>query len=866
MKKLIVLLCCVSLKAGAGKSPCESAFPSGWYFVEQAKSKAVKDKDLHPSFVHPEKDHALSKKWDQKPENVPPIFNAVLPEGVSYISHQQFRPDSPFHVKLDFGGVIMARASYEHRGRVLSTNVAFGSRAILSNAQGGEKKYLVGSDAEAAVLVLHGMGMQTTGAHTAKNIIQDFNSYKKVDVLAFDLPWHAGGHREIFKYLEEEVVVLSAFAKKYIPPHVPLFVLGHSGGTVFVQKLMAMTDIYGQFFHPNLQGVLLFSPVVSAAPGKSAREQYEAFSSAQKKGIAEAGRGRSVVGESLFEYQKFDDISPFAELYGMWNIVQMSETPRGHIPTLMAVGTKDPLVFTGFPKEGFEYFDRLKNVETHYLEKLPLLRDKNKTEEVGHSLGEYMDPHTKLPVILSLSKQFIEKHLSITLERAPSNFPAFVQVVREFANNLAFREFLLRHRFLKVKVEPLVRSLERVAHENMENEVGKLLDGIIADKKHQNEILKALRLKNSAEQALEFLNSESLPQDVRAKIANYISHTEYYTIKQIRRGEYHPHSNNLYHSLLNRGFFTVENRHRAALYIQELSQNIESRSVLNKEIKDLQEQQQEMKKKHREAFDAVKKEIQVIKQGIKLAEPPASLKEDFLSLKERLKSVKQEGEKIISMFEEAGVKLAEKEPSLPLLNDILKQYEPQIHEFNRLYDQYDLHRRNLLEQLIIAFGKGEMGLEYQRAVQNIYGSAPGARLNLKGQSFLKWDNINKEWARVESQIYNKKALSNKLLMEYQNMFAELFSFVHPVKEGRPDWIELARRAYTFENMSVYDILKPMDLYNVNPKTAFGNIDRRIIDNMHFFEEALAVWRQFESGKNHLLKNEAVDPLSIVLSK
>ena len=305
------------IRAEAGH--CEGAFPSRLYFMNQVRDSVARDKELHSKFVHPIEEFRLSERWNEK-SSVPPFLDFFLPKGVSYIGHQLARPESAEAVKLVNNDVIMARASYESyrdsvsHPRTFATNVAFSPQALLSNIRDGKwHNWLVGSDASAAVLFLHGMGMQTAGAHIARRTIRDFRRYfEDVHVLALDLPWHAEGHRESTEHSLHEIEILSAFVKKYIPPHVPLFVWGHSGGTVFAQRLMTMTDgpQGGAFFHPNLKGIMLFSPAADAAPGKSREEKYKAFSEGQRKGTSDFLSDRFTVKDPL-QVQFFEDSNPF---------------------------------------------------------------------------------------------------------------------------------------------------------------------------------------------------------------------------------------------------------------------------------------------------------------------------------------------------------------------------------------------------------------------------------------------------------------------------------------------------------------------------------------------------------------------------
>ena len=866
-KCFFVILLLLCLKARPGELECKDAFPSGLQFVTQVGRRGVINEELHSQFFKPEEEHGLQKRWNEKP-SVPSVLDVFLPKGAHYIGHQLAYPEHSTAVQMNHNDIVMVRASYEYNGLLLSTNVAFRSRVLLSNIKSqGKRKWLVGSDTQAVILFLHGMGRRTAGAHVAKHIMQGFRAYKKVDVLSLDLPWHAEGHREVFKNLEEEILALSAFVKKYVPPHVPLFVLGHSGGSVFAQKLMTMTDgpQGSGFFHPQLKGIMLLSPVVDPAPGKSVREKQEAFSEGQRKGFMSVP---NLFNTHPIEYQSFEVSSPLGELYGMWNIVQLnaiipSHRGKKYIPTLMAVGTKDPFIFTGFPSTLFhQYFDKLENVETHYFERLPLLRNRHKVEEVGHNLGEYRDPSTRLPIPIALAQQFMEKHLGVLLEKGKDNsIPASVNVARKFANNLAFREFLINHQFLKANSSPLLVSMEQRTRSEAENEIKAIMMSYGIAQKHQGKILKGVLSSTSAGEAIAFLTSQFISYQMLNDMIEYVSNIAgYWTVKHIKKGVYVPS----YSSLLERGFKNPQNSAEVSHLLSKLSQKIISYSKLKKELIVLEDDLKKISVKYEEALQAVQQAFGVIEQAIKQAEtdPPSSLKDQLLVLEKELKETKQAHERVIAVFEQASVYLVEGESSLQQMEAVLKQYAPEIHAFNQLYERYRSHRRSLRWELIKVVGRGEMGSDYQNAVANIYGhTVYGQALNgqkgvrsgdptFRGFLYLQLDNINQKMAQVEADLYNKRLLSTKLHKESQDIFAELFRFLKPVRVGDRDWIDLAGRAYTFSDVSIYDILKPMDLYaqSGNISAMESQISEKVITEYEpFFQSALSIWKQFNSG-------------------
>ena len=831
---------------------CEGAFPSRLYFINQAKKKAIQDKELHSQFINPHEERRLQEGWNSRTSFVPPVLDLFLPKDVSYIDHQLARPESVEAVKLVNRDALMARASYEYNNRVFATNVAFSPQVLLSNMQSKDgKKWLVGPDASAAVLFLHGMGMQTAGAHIARRTIRDFRKhFEDVYVLALDLPWHAEGHREVSSSLSEEVRVLSAFVKKYIPPNVPLFIWGHSGGTILAQQLMTMTDgsLGGKFFHPNLKGIMLFSPVVDAAPGRSVEEKQKAFYEGQKKGVSE--QKDSFMEAGPLEAQLFESLNLLGELYSMWMITQRNSIMpvhrgRDYTPTLMAMGEYDPLVFTGFPRSLFrEYYEELENIETHYLDKLPLLKTKV-TEKVGHWLGEYMDPESGLPIQIALARKFMEKQLGITFnekdEQADSAVPSFLDVAGNYSNNLAFRQFIHQYRFLKAHLNPDLQLLARTTNERVRNQISEMLQKYGVEDKLNRRIIGKIFSSLNFNELVEFLHSQSLPDQLLTEIIDYITVTGYFEIKQIGQGIYLPDKN----KLLERGFTSSEHQEKAELLLTELSENISEHTPLVRELSILEKRENSLKKQHQSARKLVQVAMTTIGRALKEAseEPPPSVASAFISLGNEVAVVRELADQIAELFIGLSVRFTGP-PSFVQMNDLVREHETEVNHFRQSYHQYGRHREDVKRKLIKAIAEGEMGEKYQKAVLDIYGQ------NLDGQGplYLNLKKVNQELAEVEADIYNKSALYNKSLMEYQDIFAELFSLLQPLKEGERDWVDLARSSYTFSNISIHDILKPVESDRELEGNPYSQISQRISDEYEpFFRNVFDTWEQFNSN-------------------
>ena len=474
---LVPFLITFSSVAAKKKENCRSVFPYSRLDYENKALKDVSDgKQIHPKFVDIGTERALQKSWNEQPKS-PVLLNILLPEGVFFINHQLRQPGTQTSIKLgEPGAAIMARASYTYQRHNFVTNVAFSIRALSDNmnhSSQGRRKWLVGEDAKAAILFLHGGGTKSAGAHVAESMINHFKSYK-IDVLSLDLPWHGEGPREFLGSFEMEIKVLSAFAKKYVPPHVPLFVWGHSWGSVFAEQLMRMTDRKPEafLFHQNLRGIMIYSTAVDAAPGGSFQEKYQAFFDRQQKAKTELS-DQFAENETRLWQEIVEDgkISPLGSFFSMITILQLDQQlpvhrGREYVPALMVVGKGDPLVYVGYENLYADFYNKMENIETHYLDKLPLYhRPKGHLESVGHLIGDYVDINSGELIHYKLSREFMEKQLNQELrvsgEKTLSS-SSFVTVIQHYANDLAFRKFLGEHEhFLERKTSTYAELMRK---------------------------------------------------------------------------------------------------------------------------------------------------------------------------------------------------------------------------------------------------------------------------------------------------------------------------------------------------------------------------------------------------------------------
>ena len=396
--------------------PCSDIFGSRLYYDSKVLQRVTESASLHPNFVDIALERSLQKRWNEEPDT-PKLLKFLLPKGVHFIKRQLYQPGNLTAVKLgEWGEEIIARAHYKHGDRVFHTNVAFSTRALLNNLNDGAKhNWLVGTKAKAAILFLHGGGTKSTGFHVGGNFISRFSQYG-IDVVSIDLPWHGQGHRE-FLSAESDIRVLGSFVQKYIPSHVPLFVVGHSWGSVFSEILMRMTDRPPKdfLFHNNLKGTVILSTAVDAAPGQSKIDKYPAYFKRLKQAKIRSQTEAPEAELSIFTNIVRDGkTSPLGGAYSMHFISQLDQSAPIHkgkkyVPALMVVGTKDSLVYFGF-EDLYDVYKKLVNVETHYLDK-PMKHGKGDIQGVGHDVFGALDPKTEEPIVPLLIRRFIAKQL-----------------------------------------------------------------------------------------------------------------------------------------------------------------------------------------------------------------------------------------------------------------------------------------------------------------------------------------------------------------------------------------------------------------------------------------------------------------------
>ncbi len=401
---------------------CEGSFITGTRYEAQIKASIVKYGDFHSDHLDFKRDQELELKWNLQNTEFPSLLQALVPEGVFPINHREEFSTHPYFVRLqEWGEAVVARAHYTYKGVHISTNVLFGVNSIRDRIRRWNKKWLVSSDAKAAVLYLHGGGTRTTSSVTFAPSLTHLEKYG-IESVAIDLPMHAEGSRKIFGSIQDEVLSLGAFTRKYIPTNVPLFIYGHSFGAVFTDELMRMTGKYNgktDFFHPSLKGVITASPpVLDPSPGKPLLEKIRNFIKSQNTArqmsekLSDSGEGKvwtDVVGK----------ISPLGEFFLGLIIAQMNQfvpkqQQKNLIHTLMMVGKHDPLVYLGMEDFFHKYFDSLPNVEVQYFDQR-VDKMTNMLVEVKHLLNRYQySKDVDSPLDIESIVRFIAEKLGTT--------------------------------------------------------------------------------------------------------------------------------------------------------------------------------------------------------------------------------------------------------------------------------------------------------------------------------------------------------------------------------------------------------------------------------------------------------------------
>ena len=474
---------------GAGNDKCNGAFTASKLdYANQAVYEHRNDHRFHPQFTSVAAERVLVPHWDILPSGVPNRIKPVFPEDVHLISHQLLRPANATTVKLGEPGntVLIARAHYTYDNHNFSTNVTFSARALANNLQNiknpGSKNWLVGENATAGILYLHGGGTRSTGGHTAEGLINHYK-YFNIDVLSLDLPWHGAGHREVLSNPEAEIKALAVFVQKYVPPNVPLFVWGHSWGATWAEMLLGMVNRPHDklFFHHNLKGVMIMSPPVDTAPGKDMQSKLTEYQrlmedSRKNKKHLYAPKEANISTQMVHQGK----INPLSSVFTMLWILYLDhripewlkknskqkkdetledKSEDDLIPGIVVEGMDDPLTGVNFIKFFRKYYAKLKNITLHLL------------KDVGHLLGDYKYPGTDIAVDIKTGSDFIAERLGLKkLEhRKDVQHSSLIPIVQEYANKLDFRIYVAKHSYFVARSTSVYGEIEKAKTQIIKN-------------------------------------------------------------------------------------------------------------------------------------------------------------------------------------------------------------------------------------------------------------------------------------------------------------------------------------------------------------------------------------------------------------
>lgn len=449
LKVSFVLFILISSSFSQAAEKCLKQFTGSLRQVQHTVSTRSSFQHL-PQFKNMTEEIELSKHWAGKPSEGIRALTRFLPKDVSFIDHALRESPSKSLVKFeDKGSSIIVRAGYESQKKLLETNVTLTGFGLMNNINQSQK-WLIGPHVPIGILFLHGGGTKSTGGHVAYHLSNHFKKYN-IAVVSPDLPWHGEGPRAVMGNLDQEILALSAFAKKYIHPKVPLFVWGHSWGGSLAHRIMQMTGEQKKgFFHQNLKGLIITSPMVDPAPGKPVNEKRSSSFKRREEVLTTKKDQIAPYDIDIFTNVVLDGkASPVGEFFLYTTGYQLNDTIPDHkgknyLPSLMVVGKGDPLVYVGFEDLFHQYYGSLENIESHYLEKLPLLENQNKVEKVGHLLSDYLfDAENAAPINYHLANNFM-KNLVPELKpiQTESNPSPLLSILKLYSNDLAFREWL----------------------------------------------------------------------------------------------------------------------------------------------------------------------------------------------------------------------------------------------------------------------------------------------------------------------------------------------------------------------------------------------------------------------------------------
>ena len=685
-----------------------------WYQAEASKTNYP-----HlPRFSSMKKEAQLAGSWRGTGVKYE-LFQNFFPRDVSFIGHALRESPRPYLVKFEVeGSVVIARGAYSPQGKKIETNIAFSDFGLANNPE-NQQKWLIGPDVSAGVLFLHGGGTKSTGGHVAHAMINHFKKYN-VAFISPDLSWHAEGPRVIMGSLDQEIMALSDFVKKYVHPRVPLFVWGHSWGGSLAHRLMQMSGEKEKgFFHNNLKGLIITSPAIDSAPGKSIKEKRANSVEIKSSIFNEHKANVSPIERDIFKSLVLNGkISPVGSSFASLTISQLNDMIPDHkgadyLPALMIVGQGDQLVYVGYEKLFESYYGKLTNVSSHYLERRSLIVDPNQEHIVGHLLSDYRyKKDDSIPVNFKLAADFIRQEApEIKTKHDPdSSLAAVYSILKLYSNNLAFRKWVELADIVEVTTKGNIFQELSKEYQKLKQQLKDLIVAFHPIVWLSNDLQNDKNLKNKeidetiAEARIEILSRfqglishQSFPAFLEKLKTKKIKTMGAYlaAVKELeQQNVIYPSSGEKTKKIFFQefeGFIEAGNLpafFEKYFYISQ-SQQDDIKTLLKK-IEDIKVYQQEMRIPSPEDFfnlseEKIEERINSIKKNVearqKLKEKISALQEEIKRLKKQFNQIER---KLVQYMKKVKITFedAEKAPPISMVND----YKESEQDFLNLYD------------------------------------------------------------------------------------------------------------------------------------------------------------------------------------
>lgn len=231
-------------------------------YVARSKQTMLKTGSKYPEFINMIEDQKISEAITGASDYK--TFKEILPEGGYFINHSVFQNMEPGIVKTSTGGKTSPlRIEIDYKGKKIGTNALYLTQALYDN-RFRENLSLVPEKAEAVYIFMHGGGTKTTGNHVGISVANHLNSFN-IATIAIDMPWHGEGPRELFRNKDEFFEWLELVIKQFgYKEDTPIFLGGHSMGGEYADMAMRYFPKDGL-----IKGVISLSPPVDPTPNSS---------------------------------------------------------------------------------------------------------------------------------------------------------------------------------------------------------------------------------------------------------------------------------------------------------------------------------------------------------------------------------------------------------------------------------------------------------------------------------------------------------------------------------------------------------------------------------------------------------------------